>query len=126
MKSRIAELAAVVGRIRQQRYAGADVILLAGSVVRGQGTATSDLDLVVLFERLPQAYRESLHADGWPVEAFVHDPDTLRYFFLEHDRAKWSAPDKSIDLAAQVLAPHGGWLFDGFRDEAPAAWRRDQ
>jgi hypothetical protein len=243
----VGELAAVVEKIRQQRYPSADVVLLAGSVVRGSGTATSDLDLVVLFNRLPRAYRESFHFDGWPVETFAHDLETLRYFFLEQDgprgipilmnmvaegievpaattlstaakrlarqviedgpvpwsaadidrsrymitcfaddlrdprsraegaasasvlyaalanhyfrcRGLWSAQDKSIprylaaadaalaaefdsafaalystgdaasviELAAKVLESHGGWLFDGYRADAPPEWRRDQ
>lgn len=35
---------------------------------------------------LPCAYRESFTFGGYPVEAFVHDPATLEYFFLEVDR----------------------------------------
>jgi len=69
-----------------QRYEGAAVTFLAGSVMRGEGTATSDLDLVVVYERIDAAFRESFTSAGWPVEAFVHDPETLRYFFLQVDR----------------------------------------
>ena len=79
------ELIAIATKIQQDRYPDADVIFLAGSVIRGEGTATSDLDLVVVFQQLPAAYRESFQFEGWPVEAFVHDPETLRYFFFEVD-----------------------------------------
>jgi Nucleotidyltransferase domain len=82
MDSHVVEAA---GRIRSHRYAGADVVLAAGSLVRGEGTPFSDLDLVVVYERLDHAYRESFRFDGLPVEAFVHDPSTLEYFFLEVD-----------------------------------------
>ena len=41
----------------------------------------SDLDLVVVFQKLENAYRESSRFDNWPVEAFVHDSETLNYFF---------------------------------------------
>jgi hypothetical protein len=68
------------------RYAGADVGFVAGSIVRGEGTRYSDLDLVVIYANLDHAYRESFTADGFPVEAFVHDPSTLEYFFVEVDR----------------------------------------
>ena len=61
-------------------------MFLAGSLVREEGTPYSDLDLVVVFKRLPTAYRESFHFQGYPVEAFVHDPETLNYFFTEVDR----------------------------------------
>ena len=77
------ELITVTSEIRAERYPRSDVIFLAGSLVRGGGTATSDLDLVVVFERLPSAYRESFQFRQWPVEAFVHDPETLRYFSSE-------------------------------------------
>ena len=70
-----------------ERFAGATATFLAGSVVRGDATETSDLDLVVVYERLDAAYRESFLHRGWPVEVFVHDPATLRYFF-KTDRAR--------------------------------------
>jgi len=63
------------------------VLLLAGSIVRGEGTPHSDLDLVVIFDRLPNAYRESFYFGDLPVEAFVHDPETLNYFLFEVDRS---------------------------------------
>ena len=74
-------------RIWRERYAGARVVFLAGSVMRGEATPTSDLDLVVVYERLPHAYRESFVYGGWPVEAFVNDPETAGHF-LESDRRR--------------------------------------
>jgi predicted nucleotidyltransferase len=73
----------VVNRIRSERYGDADVVFLAGSIVRGEGSLFSDLDLVVVYTRLACAYRESFRFAGYPVEAFVHDPETLEYFFME-------------------------------------------
>ena len=32
-------------------------------------------------------------------------------------------PGMVIDLAAALLAPAGGPLFEGYRADAPAAWR---
>lgn len=72
--------------IRSQRFPDAAAMFAAGSIVRGEATPFSDLDLVVVYGRLDRAYRESFRFDGWPVEAFVHDPATLEYFFLEVDR----------------------------------------
>jgi hypothetical protein len=66
-----------------ERFPAAAVAFLAGSVVRGEQTATSDLDIVVVFDRLPNAHRDSLTWEQWPVELFVHDPETLRYFCEE-------------------------------------------
>jgi hypothetical protein len=68
------------------RYQGADAIFMAGSVVHGEATAHSDLDLVVLYPHVDRAFRESFFHKGWPVEAFIHDPETLRYFFHHVDK----------------------------------------
>lgn len=58
---------------------------MGGSFNRGQATLFSDIDLVVIFEKLDHAFRESFLFEDWPIEAFVHDPETLRYFFFEVD-----------------------------------------
>jgi predicted nucleotidyltransferase len=83
MQQRIIEAAHA---IRSGRYPDAGAVFAAGSIVRGEGTAYSDLDLVVVYGTLACAYRESFTHDGLPVEAFVHDPETLEYFFVELDR----------------------------------------
>ncbi len=70
-----------------ERYGGARVLFLAGSVMRGEATATSDLDIVVVYESLPHARRESFIYREWPVEAFVHDPETLNHL-MEADRRR--------------------------------------
>ncbi len=85
MKPTLDELKQLVTRLRSDRYAEADVIFLAGSVVRGEGTKTSDLDLVVAYDTIPNAYRDSYHYGGWPVEVFVHDLQTFEYFMHKVD-----------------------------------------
>lgn len=68
-------------------HPGADCALVAGSIVRGRGTPTSDIDLVVLYpEGFEAAERHSIVLDGWPIEMFMHCPKSLRYYF-EQDRA---------------------------------------
>lgn len=71
--------------IFRTRHAGARVLFLAGSVMRGEGTPASDLDIVVVYEHLPVAYRESFIHRGWPVETFVNDVETLNYYLQESD-----------------------------------------
>ena len=73
----------VANRLFRERYPEAQVIFLAGSAARNQTDAFSDLDLLVIFSRLPNAYRESFVFMDWPVEVFVHDFETLKYFFLD-------------------------------------------
>ncbi len=76
----------VAREILQERFPAARVIFLAGSVMRGEGTPYSDLDLVVVYDQIEAAWRESFMHRGWPIEAFVHDPESLEYFFQELDR----------------------------------------
>src|SRR5258708_5349665 len=87
-----------VKEVLESKYPDANVLFLAGSIVRGEGTPLCDLDLVVIFDRLPNAYRESFHFQGIPVEAFVHDPETLNYFLFEVDR-----PTGIPSLAQMIL-----------------------
>lgn len=55
--------------------------LLAGSVVRGEETSTSDLDIVIIDDTLSSAYRESFFVNDWPIEAFFHNQHTIRQYF---------------------------------------------
>lgn len=75
----------------ETRYLGASAILVAGSVVRGEASTYSDLDLVVIFPSVRAAYRESFTHKGWPVEAFIHDLETLRYFIYRIDQPQGSS-----------------------------------
>ncbi len=82
----IDRISKIARNIFATRYPDALVMFLAGSIVRGESTPYSDLDLVVVFAELPNAYRESFYFQDFPIEAFVHDPDTLNYFFDEVDQ----------------------------------------
>ncbi|MBB4825171.1 hypothetical protein HNO89_002400 [Sporosarcina luteola] len=61
-------------------YPDCEAALLAGSVVRGEATDTSDLDIIVFDERQGQ-FRESVIAFGWPIEVFVHHQKSYQEFF---------------------------------------------
>lgn len=90
----------------ESRYQGADAVLVAGSVVRGEASTYSDLDLVVIFPSVRAAYRESFTHKGWPVEAFIHDLETLRYFFYRVDRPVGSATlSEMVKEGLEVPAP---------------------
>ncbi|MEE6452313.1 nucleotidyltransferase domain-containing protein [Gottfriedia acidiceleris] len=67
--------------------------LLAGSVVRGEATETSDLDIVIFDKSLSSSYRESLKAFGWDIEVFVHNLSSYKQFFKsDYERARPSLP----------------------------------
>src|ERR1700760_3718231 len=74
------EPAVAAQRLWSERYPSASVGFCGGSVVRGEGFPLSDLDVVVLFEHVANAWRESFYFEGWPVEVFAHDAETLAYF----------------------------------------------
>jgi predicted nucleotidyltransferase len=71
----------IAKEILESKYAEARVIILAGSIVRGEGTPYSDLDLVVIFDHLISAYPESFYFHNFPVEAFARGRETLNHFF---------------------------------------------
>jgi predicted nucleotidyltransferase len=102
--------------IFRERYEGARILFLAGSVVRGDGTPTSDLDIVVVYERLPNAYREAFIFEGWPVEAFVHDAETVERFF-ESDRVRGIPATVSMVLEG-VEIPEASEFSAGLKQRA--------
>ncbi|MEA1010686.1 MULTISPECIES: nucleotidyltransferase domain-containing protein [Bacillus cereus group] len=75
------------------KFPNCDVALLGGSVVRGEATKTSDLDIVIIDHSLSSCYRESFYSNGWPVEVFVHNFETYKNFFeMDCDRGRPSLP----------------------------------
>ena len=76
--------------------------VLAGSTVAG--TATSDLDVVVLRPGPLRPHRRALHYRSWPVELFVHTAASCRAL-VEADAAAGHA------IAAKMLA--GGVVLRG-------------
>ena len=64
-----------------ERFPAARAAFLGGGILSARRTATSDLDIVVVLTGPPAPYRESLRWRGWPAETFVHDADSLEYFF---------------------------------------------
>ncbi|RLL48340.1 nucleotidyltransferase domain-containing protein [Oceanobacillus piezotolerans] len=70
-----------------------DGALLAGSVVRGEATETSDLDIVIFDKTYSSSYRESLIEYGWKIEVFAHNLESYReYFQSDYRRARPSLP----------------------------------
>ena len=67
MNSRKLQPLEAAKRFITEKFADCQAALLAGSVIRGEETATSDLDIVVFDEKIESAYRESLIEYGWPI-----------------------------------------------------------
>ncbi len=64
-----------------ERFPAVRAAFLGGGILSAHRTATSDLDIVVVLAGPPAPYRESFRWRGWPIETFVHDADSLEYFF---------------------------------------------
>ncbi len=83
----LTEALALIRRFVAAHYPSAVAALLTGSQVRGEATADSDYDMVLLFDSLPGgAWREMVVFESRPIEVFAHDLSTLGYFCREIDR----------------------------------------
>lgn len=71
----------IILKVKNERYPNAKAIFWAGSIASNQATPSSDIDLIIVFEKLDHAYREAFIYEDTPIDAFIHDPSTLNYFF---------------------------------------------
>jgi len=114
----------------QTRSPVCEAAFLAGSVVRGEATATSDLDIVVFDSSVTVSYRESFFYEGWPIEWYVHNLESY-YAFYESDcaRAKPSHPkmvSEGVILndkgKAKVLQDEARMILK----KGPSPWEEDE
>lgn len=61
-------------------FPDAQAAWLGGSIVRGDATATSDLDITVLLTGPPAPFRDTRRFEAWPVELFVHTDASLAHY----------------------------------------------
>lgn len=117
-KDRIEAALAAARTCLATRFTGASHLFVAGSILRGDGNAFSDIDLVVLYPKLERAWRESLVLDGFPIEAFVQDPETLAYFFK-------SDAERGVPVIIDMVA-NGVIVGDGSAEAAVQQHRARQ
>lgn len=78
----------VAKRALARHYPGALGGFVGGSITRGEGTPTSDIDIVVLFDDAYQdVHRNTVIEDGWLIEFFVHNPKAQNFYF-DKDRRR--------------------------------------
>lgn len=103
--------------------------LLAGSVVRGEATVTSDLDIVIFDCNLKSAYRESAIEFGWNIEVFVHNLTSYKEFFKSDcERARPSLPkmvSEGIVLKDSGILDHIKHEANELLDKGPEEWSAD-
>ncbi|MGP4078463.1 nucleotidyltransferase domain-containing protein [Pseudalkalibacillus sp. R45] len=96
-------------------FQGCDAALLAGSVIRGEATATSDLDIVIFDCSVPSSYRESFLALGWPIEVFVHNFSSYKQVFKsDYERARPSIQR----MISEGIILEGEEIIDPIKKEA--------
>lgn len=91
----------------RSRFPDALVAIVAGSFIRGEDTTTSDLDVMIVTEREEAPFRESFRAFGWPIEAFVHTPESFPVYFRS-DVARRTPTLATICAEGIVVADAGG------------------
>lgn len=104
--------------------------ILGGSIIRGEGTDHSDLDIFIVDPMLQKPYRESLIYNGFPVEVFVHTLQFYKEFFKNDcDRARPSLPQMVFE--GEVIVQHD--LTNSIIQEAkalleagPAPWSEEK
>ncbi len=95
-----------------ERYDDAVGIIAAGSILRGQGHATSDLDLYVIRTR-PQRQRVQRRFQGVAAEIFVNPPRQIARYFA--DEARDTRP-----ITAHMLAQGAVFLALTLREQKRA------
>lgn len=104
-------------RLVESRYADAAAGFLCGSIITGENTPESDYDLVIVYNHLPRAYRESFLFEDRKIEAFVHDPETLRWFFEKVDAAS-GVPSLPTMVNQGLIIKNVGGLADKIKTQA--------
>jgi hypothetical protein len=113
----------------QKYYPDCEGALLAGSVVRGEGTPKSDLDIVVFIKNLTTSYRESLIDFNWPIEVFVHSLTSYQYL-IEKD-CKEARPSMAWMIAEGIIIVDNGNMQTIKReareriDKGPEPWTEE-
>jgi predicted nucleotidyltransferase/HEPN domain-containing protein len=128
---------------RLERELGAEAVILYGSVVRGEATADSDIDLLVIAPSAEDFYRRTARARaairdlrfGVPVSPLVLTPDEVRQRLEADDRfirqiietglEVSHGPGRSARLKWGGIRPMpGARASDSWREHAKQDWQR--
>lgn len=100
------------------RWPDARVAIIGGSIARGEATPTSDIDLLLVFDHVPRAWRDTLKIGSQTVELFGHDPATFDHFCRTIDRPAGRMPLANMVLDGVSVLPEDsafGWLREHAR-----------
>ena len=99
----------------EEMHAGAEASILGGSAALGCSTPTSDLDIAILYRAGGANYAETIRYRGWIVEAFIHTPESLAFWY-EKERSIRCAILGDICARGLLLTDHGPGMQ--WQDEA--------
>lgn len=89
----LVDVVSIAQELVRTKCLSCEAAFLAGSVVRGEETATSDLDVVVFDSSVTASYRESFIYKEWPIEWYVHNLSSYQAFYKSDcERARPSLP----------------------------------
>ncbi|TFW27728.1 nucleotidyltransferase domain-containing protein [Massilia horti] len=97
------------------RFENVEAAVIGGSIARDQGTNTSDIDLLVLFGNVKNAWRETLRIDGQTVELFGHDLSSFDYFCRQVDRPAGRVPLAMMVIEGKNVLEHSAIYDDLYR-----------
>jgi len=117
-------------RFINQHFPDCQGAVLAGSVVRGEETDSSDLDIVIFKKNIMASYRESFIDFGWPIEIFVHNLTSYKHFFeMDYKDAK---PSMQRMISEGIILKDEG-IIDSIKKEAkeilkkgPEEWTEEE
>ncbi len=94
----------VAKRALTKHYPDAVGAFVAGSMLRGEDTHTSDIDITVLFDDgFEDVHRNSVMEEGWPIEFFVHNQRAQDYY-MDQDRERGMCIQSSM-IATGIMVP---------------------
>jgi predicted nucleotidyltransferase len=95
------------GALLRSRFPNALGGVLAGSTARGEATASSDIDLVVLLPGPPAPMRRTERVDGQLVEFFIHTEDSF-HAFVERERVQRRSPLLHMVAHGRIVGERDG------------------
>jgi hypothetical protein len=104
-------------RLIKEKYDDAVAAFLCGSIIRGTHNEDSDYDMVIIYPQLKNAYRESYMFESRKIEAFVHDPETLTWFFEKND-AITGVPSLPTMVDQGLIVKNKNGLADKIKTQA--------
>lgn len=105
-------------RFVEERFPNAHVALVGGSVIRGEATSTSDLDIVLIDDQEDAPLRASYVYEDWPIEVFVHTEESLPEWIAKD--GKRQRPSMAMMVAESVPIRGNEVLVDRMKEIARA------